>query len=652
MPSAVHIRFLPFLCIPGCSSSVSPQNPPLESLSKAKKGTAYYTDSDSGSDDNSGLSPEEPWQSLAPVNDMTFSEGDQILLKADSSYTGSVKFLGSGTEDAPIVIDMYDAGEKPFIDSVGYLAGVHIENQDFIEIHNLRITSDGGDAIDERAEEERYGILVEATTSEPQTGFVIEGVEIHDIFASVSVESDGKNDTTNEGRGIRISSAYWYNPHLSSVVIEGNTIERTGFTGIQLTASWRTDPEVKITDVEILDNTLVDIGGPALNPNRVENLVIRGNTVDGSGSSVDERMHGRGSGLWPWRSDNILIEQNRFMHARGRQDSCGVHLDIGNTNVVVQHNLSLDNEGGFIEILGDNQNTTYRYNLSINDGARVKDDDLDQAPGRLFYLSSYAGESTANSGIGLVDTYIYNNTIYVSKDIESNFGITEMIDGLLVANNIFHIEGPTADIYTPWYDTLDDDDATVQRATIAHNLYLNKDTFPDTQHVVETEPIYGDASFVLTGSEEIEDYAPLAMDLVLLQGVEISQLEGDDVGLLGGMEVALDLLDNVVGAPPGFGAIEYTEPVVDTGQGDTAEDTATQKPIDTGTETEDTDSETEHTGTTEEETNGSEPGDTEDSEDCGCVSPGNASPLSHLAWGALLGMAIARRRDHQPTRTQ
>jgi nitrous oxidase accessory protein NosD len=107
-------------------------------------------------------------------------------------------------------------------------------------------------------------------------------------------------------------------------------------------------------------------------PTRSRNILVRGNTVDHSGSSADPRMHQRGSGIWTWTARDVLIEKNKFMHARGKADSHGAHIDFNCNNVVIQYNMSIDNEGGFVEILGNNHNCAYRYNISINDGSRVR----------------------------------------------------------------------------------------------------------------------------------------------------------------------------------------------------------------------------------------------------------------------------------------
>jgi hypothetical protein len=63
--------------------------------------------------------------------------------------------------------------------------------------------------------------------------------------------------------------------------------------------------------------------------------------------------------------------------------------------VTIQYNLSLDNEGGFVEILGDCVNSIYRYNVSINDGSRAKGVHGATQDGHLTCLS-----------LGITGTYV------------------------------------------------------------------------------------------------------------------------------------------------------------------------------------------------------------------------------------------------------
>ena len=69
-------------------------------------------------------------------------------------------------------------------------------------------------------------------------------------------------------------------------------------------------------------------------------FLVEKNITNYSGSCIDSRMAGRGSGIWCFRSKNLTVQYNKFMHAKGIHDSYGMHIDIGNQNVVYQYNYS------------------------------------------------------------------------------------------------------------------------------------------------------------------------------------------------------------------------------------------------------------------------------------------------------------------------
>ncbi|MFD0715795.1 hypothetical protein [Paenibacillus sp. GCM10027626] len=76
----------------------------------------YYVSDSAGSDSNSGTSVSAPWKTLAKVSGMTFSTGDQILLKSGDTWTGQTLTLhGDGTPANPIVLSSYGTGSKPVI---------------------------------------------------------------------------------------------------------------------------------------------------------------------------------------------------------------------------------------------------------------------------------------------------------------------------------------------------------------------------------------------------------------------------------------------------------------------------------------------------------------------------------------------------------
>ena len=74
----------------------------------------YYV-SNSGNDSNNGITAATAWQSLAIVNATTFNAGDQILLKKDDVFYGSLIIKNSGASGNPITLGTYGTGANPTI---------------------------------------------------------------------------------------------------------------------------------------------------------------------------------------------------------------------------------------------------------------------------------------------------------------------------------------------------------------------------------------------------------------------------------------------------------------------------------------------------------------------------------------------------------
>lgn len=105
---------------------------------------ALYIDAVDGNDLNNGTSEASAWKNITKLNGRTITAGTKILLKAGSIWNGQqLKFNGSGTATAPIIVDKYGVGAKPVLNGNG-LTGqgvVYLYNQEFIEINNLEITN-------------------------------------------------------------------------------------------------------------------------------------------------------------------------------------------------------------------------------------------------------------------------------------------------------------------------------------------------------------------------------------------------------------------------------------------------------------------------------------------------------------------------------
>lgn len=283
---------------------------------------------------------------------------------------------------------------------------------------------------------------------------------------------------------------------------------------------------------------------------------IHHNTVNYSGSAADSRNWGRGSGLWTWGCSNILIEHNRFENANGPGDSAGVHIDYNCNDVVIQYNVSAHNAGGFCEILGNNFNCAYRYNISINDGHRVKGSNGAFQEGKIFWLSGYQGDKKKNAGP--YNSYFYNNTIYVAADIVPKIAVSSSADGVLIANNIFYFEGPAQTVAGDQKKKEVDVDG-VPNVFFTNNLFLRANNWPTDFALKDAAPLLGDPLFKNKGSVQSTDYLPANKALVYNKGIPILPIPNDSIGIRIGLHMQRDILGNSINGNPDMGAIELRE---------------------------------------------------------------------------------------------
>ena len=500
---------------------------------------SYYVDSVGGADTNAGTSPADAWRSLERASAQAYEAGDMLRLRKGTEYAGSLRLSVSGAEQQPIVICAYGEGELPVIDATGELGGVHLIDCHYVQVRDLEITANGKNHPNKV--DKTFGVYLQSVDG-GFSNILIRDLKIHDVYASRTTKFSGRHPASSLGIGIGMWGQEMDSSH---IVVRNCDIRRTGFKAIEMK---------HVQQVKILDNFMENIGGPAIQPSRVKDLLVRGNVVEGSGSSFDPRMHARGSGIWPWGSERVLIEHNQFMHARGGGDSCGIHIDFNCRDVVVQYNLSLDNEGGFVEILGNNHNCAYRYNISVNDGSRRKGENRAFQEGKVLWMSGFAGKGTKKNGP--YHSYIYNNTVFVKKGARSCMSFSPSTDGLLIANNIFYIQDEPLNVVG--------DQAQIRNIKmpenpiyiVRNNLIAHAAVFPDGIPFESSQEIIGNPEFKNPGGFKLEDYIPQNAKLIRDAGIEIEKLPRDEVGLWLGLKVEQDILGNSIQGCPDLGAIE------------------------------------------------------------------------------------------------
>ncbi|WP_167605753.1 right-handed parallel beta-helix repeat-containing protein [Maribellus sediminis] len=519
----------------------------------------YYVNSETGSDTNNGMTPETAWKSFDRITKIELKPGAQILLASGSVFNGGLVLEDvSGTSDALVEISMYKYSENtnlPVIDAKGFANGITLLNCSNVVVSDLEITGNGGGVIQagNSGQNMHCGVLVTTTTEGVYENIQLKNLKIRDVFFEDAGYKRGKdevrtaNGTQSYGWGIRVINQL-EKAEIKSIVIENCEVSNVAHTGIKLTGR-----NQNISEVKLYSNRVLFSGGPGMQMSGVKNAHIQKNYIDHSGSNNDSRKWGRGSGLWTWGCSDVLIEHNSFRNANGPGDSAGCHIDFNCKNVVVQYCFSENNAGGFCEILGNNYNCAYRYNISVNDGHRVKGENGAFQEGKIFWLSGYNGDKPRK---GPFNSYFYNNTIYVNKDIVAKIAVDRASSGVLIANNIFCIEGESRAVQGDQYKPETEGQSQVENIVFKNNLYLKKENWPVDVLIQDEGQIVGDPQFKNPGGLNKEDYIPGNIDLIKDKGIKVEPIPGDSIGLTIGLDVEYDYFGNKIEGLPDLGAIQ------------------------------------------------------------------------------------------------
>jgi arylsulfatase A-like enzyme len=532
-------------------------------VSITSNATNYYINSEIGKDINKGTSKQQSFETVNRVNQLQLKPGDSILFASGQKFKGMLTIINTkGTLKLPIVISYFTykgKTEKPVLDAGDQLNALLIQNSSNIIVSGLEFTGlipfPTADFTNKSVM--RCGILVELTKDELYNNITLTNLLVHDVyfnppgFIRSAAETKSANGTQSYGWGIRFINNTKQGK-LNNIKVLKTTIFNVSHTGLKATALFNGIVKLEITNCKVYNT-----GGPGMQFSGVTIAHIHHNTIDHSGSTSDTRNWGRGSGMWTWSCANFLIEHNRFENANGPGDSAGLHIDFNCSDVIVQYNISANNVGGFCEILGNNYNCAYRYNISINDGQRVKGLNGAFQEGKIFWLSGYVGDNKKNAGP--YNSYFYNNTIYVAKNITPKIAVSRSTNGVLIANNIFYFESAAQTVAGDQMKKEVNADS-IPNVIFKNNLYLHADNWPSDFAFKDGLPFYGDPGFKNKGGLSINDYISLNKKLVVNKGINITRIPNDSVGIKMGLTVGKDISGNLITDQPDLGAIELPKP--------------------------------------------------------------------------------------------
>lgn len=464
-------------------------------------GRTWYVAAD-GSDANDGLSPEHPFGSLAPVNDLELLPGDAVYLRRGDTFNDQFMHLkGAGSAEKPIIISAYgDAADPlPVINTNGegqweqnyntpldnpkhknhgtVSSSILLKDVPYIEVSNLEITNirqaDQPEILRNKDAMDRTGVAVIAENSGTVNHVVLKDLYIHDVDGNV------------------------YNKHMANggIYVIAHKAPDEAATGV-----------ARFNDIQVLNNRVEDVtrwgigvgysgytshfrGGQlseaAMQQYGSTNVLVRGNYVKGAGGdsitvcyslrplveynvSVDGSKYmneadypsdsfGRvAAGIWPWKTKNAVFQYNEaygtLNAAHGNGDGMPWDADWSD-GTLYQYNYSAANTGGTYMICGrEAVNSTFRYNISQNDVGGLLDP-VDSNP----------------------NGHVYNNTFYIATDVPILKTDHNARGNATIENNIFYYTGTT-----PRQEDWSRGDTASFVKQWQHNLYYNYANKPAT----------------------------------------------------------------------------------------------------------------------------------------------------------------------------
>jgi len=406
--------------------------------------TAIYVDSESGNDKNDGLSERTAWQSLEKVNASTFGPGAKILLKGGSMWIGYLHPKGSGSEQQPIIIDQYGAGDRPLIDGNGMTGKgvVYLYNQAYWEINNLEITNNAEQPGDRR------GVEVKAANCGLVNHIYLRNLHIHHIKGLIG---NGHKEKRTSGIYITTAADDVTPTRYNDILIENCHIHHIQNQGIATShergvfdypegEKWENR---KMTNLVIRNNVIHHISKNAMIIRMTEGGLVERNLCFETATDIT------GNTIFSRTVRGTVFQYNEgFLNRSPDADGSLYDPDINSPGTIWQYSYSHDNAHGLVWFCTHKRDDgiIVRYNLSQNDKGSLVYFNYAFAGASVYNNVFYIGEHTAPVIVREKTTNnhtygFYNNIIYnKSKDATYEFARpgSKGVQNRTFGNNLFY----------------------------------------------------------------------------------------------------------------------------------------------------------------------------------------------------------------------
>jgi hypothetical protein len=431
----------------------------------------YYIDANAGNDLNTGTIG-APWQNISKLNTQTLIAGAQVYLKCGSVWTGQrLKFLGSGTNARPIVIDKYGTGATPLLAGNGLTgdAVVYLYNQQHIEINNLEITNSPNGPVNgdffvglfqngtNPLGADRRGVMVAIDNFGTANHIYLNNLNIHHIKGQL-----GNGNTAVNGAIPKRTGGIYFTvlgaieqtatkSRFNDVLIDSCTIAYSENTGLAFDNEWNVYYpggqfsavaadvteynnwfDRRYSNVKVSNNVIHHIGKNA--------MIIRCTDETGlieRNVCYETALGTTGNTIFTARAKGTILQYNEGYFNRattqtvdpGNIDGSLYDPDFGSVGIIFQYSYSHDNSQGLYwgcNTRGANNNTTgipdpgdvgctARYNISQNDLGDLVYFNYSSAGNEIynnvFYTKAGLSPNIIHENSGNAHTYNFRNNI-------------------------------------------------------------------------------------------------------------------------------------------------------------------------------------------------------------------------------------------------
>jgi len=334
--------------------------------------SAYYIDSQMGSDQADGRSEQRAWKALANVNALTFEPGDKVLFKSGGSWVGQLQLKGAGTEGNPIQVGRYGEGKAPLIAGEGREdSAVLLQNGSHWVVEDLEVTNTipGG-----KRRNKMKGVWVEANAGGVFRDVTLRRLHVHHVSGSwdrgggsgilVAASGDKDDGSAKKSRyhGVRIEDCYVHDVSFYGIMVSG------------WYNRFRDKRWFPSTDVVVRNNLTRDTGGDSIVVISCDKPLIEHN--EGHRAAIGQSMGGttHAAGMWPHSCDGAVMRYNKVVGIDAKKDGQAFDVDINCRNTLIEYNWSQRNKSGFLLVCSPNDEVpgtsgiVVRSNVSIDDG--------------------------------------------------------------------------------------------------------------------------------------------------------------------------------------------------------------------------------------------------------------------------------------------